>query len=143
MSAPTINKFTIEDIKSSGQTSIFKNEDLKRVIFEYYSRLERYEEWWQGKLRAKNALDDIKFKLLDPMLLNLSNIDRIKRLEVMSNYKINPDDIINGIRSHNDLLSPLNNMIYTMERISSENLWRTNSAKEILAKLQEEKVRLK
>ena len=143
MVAPTINKFTIEDIKSSGQTSIFKNEDLKREIFEYYSRSERYEEWWQGKLRAKYALDDVKFNLLDPMLLNLSNLDRSKRLEVMSNYEINPDEIINGIRSHNDLLSPLNNMIYTMERISSENLWRTNRAKKMLAKLKEEKVRLK
>jgi hypothetical protein len=30
-----------------------------------------------------------------------------------------------------------------MERISAENLWRTNSAKEMLAKLEEEKVRLK
>ena len=38
MSAPTINKFTIEDIKSSGKTSILKNENLKREIFEYYSR---------------------------------------------------------------------------------------------------------
>jgi hypothetical protein len=143
MSAPTINKFAIEDIKSSGQTSIFKNENLKREIFEYYSKLERYEEWWQGKLRVKNAMDDIKFKLLDPMLLNLSNIDRTKRLEVMSNYEINPDDIIKGIRSHNDLLPPLNNMIYTMERISAENLWRTNKAKETLAKLEEEKDRVK
>lgn len=143
MSAPTINKFTIDDIKSSGQTSIFKNENSKRQIFEYYSRLERYEEWWQGKLRVKNALDDIKFKLLDPMLLNLSNIERTKRLEEMSNYEINPDEIINGIRSHHDLLSPLNNMIYTMERISSENLSRTNKAKETLTKLREEKDRMK
>jgi hypothetical protein len=64
-------------------------------------------------------------------------------MEVMSNYEINPDDIINEIRSHNDLLSPLNTMIYTMKRISSENLWRTKLAKEMLAKLKEEKVRLK
>jgi len=34
-------------------------------------------------------------------------------------------------------------MIYTMMRISSENLRSTNSAKEILAKLEKEKVRLK
>jgi len=104
MTAPTINKFTIEDIKSSGQTSIVKNEDLKREIFNYYSRLGWYEELWQGKLRTKYALDDVTLELLGPTLLNLSNIDSTKRMDVLSNYEINPDDIINGIRSHNELL---------------------------------------
>ena len=61
----------------------------------------------------------------------------------MSNYEIDPDNIIKEVRSYDDLLSPLNNMIYTMERISSENLGRTNSAKGMLAKLKEEKVRLR
>ncbi len=143
MVAPTINKFTIEDIKSSGKTSIIKNEDLKREIFNYYSRLGWYDELWQGKLRAKYALDDVKLALLDPTLLNLSNLDSTERVEVLSNYKINPDNIINGIRSQNDLLLPLNTMIYTMKRISSENLGRIKSAKEMLAKLEEEKVRLR
>lgn len=46
MVVPTINRFTIEDIKSSGQTSLLKSEKLRRDIIEYYSRLKRYEEWW-------------------------------------------------------------------------------------------------
>jgi len=143
MVAPTNNKFTIEDIKSSGKTSIIKNEDLRREIFNYYSRLGWYDELWQGKLRAKYALDDVKLALLDPTLLNLSNLDSTERVEVLSDYEINPDNIINGIRSQNDLLLPLNMMIYTMKRISSENLRRIKSAKEMLAKLEEEKVRLR
>jgi hypothetical protein len=143
MVAPAVNKFTIEDIQSSGQTSIFKNEILKREVFNYYSRLERYDEWWQGKLRTKYAMDDVKFKLLDPNLLNLSNLDSLKRLEVISTYKINPDDIIKKIRSYDDLLSPLNTMAYTMDRISYENSSRTELAHEVLAKLNEERDRLK
>jgi len=45
MAAPPINNFTIEDIQSSGNTSILKNEEIKRDIFNYYSRLKEFEEW--------------------------------------------------------------------------------------------------
>ncbi len=142
MAAPTVNRFTIEDIKSSGQTSIFKNDELKREIFDYYSRLGRYDEWWQGKLRAKYAMDDIKFELLDAALLNLSNLDEDDRQRVMSEQEIVPDAIIEVVRSHKNLLIPLKTMIYYTERISSENLWRTKFATEVLHHLNEEKRRL-
>ena len=142
MAAPSINNFTIEDIKSSGQTSIFKNEDLKREIFEYYSRLGRFEEWWQGKLRVKYAMDDVKFELLDPGLLNLSNLNALNRLKVMEEYDINPDEVLKRIRSTEKLLYHVNTMIYSMDRISYENSSRTKLAQEVLSKLKEEKLRL-
>ena len=93
-------------------------------------------------MRAKYALDDIKFKLLDPHFLNLSNLEAEKRLDVMSTYNINRDDIIKTIKSHHELLSSLNNMIYTMERISAENSNRIELANKILAKLKIEKIKL-
>jgi len=142
MSAPTVNRFTIEDVRSSGQTSIFKNEELKREIFNYYSRLGRYDEWWQGKLRAKYAMDDIKFELLDPVLLNLSNLDKANKIKVMSEQEIVPDAIIKEIRSNENLLAALKTMIYTMKRISYENSQRTNMAEEVLNELNKEKMRL-
>lgn len=79
---------------------------------------------------------------MDPHFLNLSNLEAEKRLDVMSTYNINRDDIIKTIKSHHELLSSLNNMIYTMERISAENSNRIELANKILAKLKIEKIKL-
>jgi len=89
-------------------------------------------------LNAKHSYDEVKFTLLDPILLNLTNYNETERSKIMSKYDINPESIISRIRSHEGLMPALNKMIYTRARISIENEWRTEIAQELLEKLEME-----
>ncbi|MEM5564045.1 hypothetical protein WNY78_02965 [Psychroserpens sp. AS72] len=90
------SNFTMNELKNTGKLSLLKNENLKQLLFEWETEIEKIEEW--NRRVEKSSQDIIDYIKLKGSLRNL-NFKRIKTKP--SNLDINNRDLLHDITFEN------------------------------------------
>lgn len=135
---PNVNKFALDDLKSSGNTKIISNDSLKRALFGYYSKLEVYNDWVGRKVESLKRYNAIKSEFLNPYLISLINQDSISKIDILETKMVDLDSTLKLLRTTPKLRVIVNGVIYSQVRILTESKARNNLAKNILSQLESE-----
>ena len=132
------NSYTLDEMKSAGQSNVLTNEMLKRHISNYYNRMDRYETWFERKMSRMNAHDDVRYLFSKPKLANLVNLDDTQRINRIRRYGFNPNERFKRIRAYEGFEKVLFDIQTVQDRLMIENEWREEHANELLIALKAE-----
>ncbi len=135
---PEVTDYTFSDLKSSGGTSVLKNKELKKKIFRYYALLSNYDDWKIQKDEAQRIYQNIQAGLMEPRYRILSNYSEEERVEFLAQNTVDLDEIIGRVRSHPEIESALNAMIYSQDRLLLESEFREIRAERLIEALEVE-----
>lgn len=136
------NTYTLEDFKSSGNSNVIKNEELKRQIFNYYTAMERYEYWFIDKERILAEYRDIYPHLSNPHLLTLNNMDNLERRKRLETFEFDAELSLTKIRSNTELPRVISKIQRMQDRIGQDHVRGIKLAEGILESLEKELERL-
>ena len=133
---PRVNTFTVEDLNSSGNSFVPTDPDLKKSVYEYYSRLELYDQWMEAKTEAVIRMQEKISYVLDPDERVLVNRTDQEKNEFLKKHEVNVGSILFSIREVDGFKEAVKGIIYIQERLLLESEGREILANELLIRLE-------
>ena len=111
-------------MKSAGKTSLIRDPDLKKAIFEYYQTMERLDDWTHIKRVDHQRMTRILSEVMPHELRLWVNYRVPEKDSLWRAAAPDPELMREALKQHPDFEAALEGVIFTANRLIIERAWR-------------------